>query len=252
MNSTCLYFIVSFLFVLIYNVSSISYTCDQQSPCGCSTVSSTTEVSARIVGGEIVKDRSWSWIVSLQYLGAHRCGATLISDKLAVTAAHCVDDAAVVGWLSILVGTNNLTNLAGRHTQRRTITNVYIHPYYEASTFRSDIAVLRFASLSMGRDSTLNFICLPSTIEDPFQSGDNLVALGWGVLSYGSSIKSNELRQVTLKVVPTESVSCQQAPIPYPMTQFCAGIDLGGKGNDFTNHFREIHSFDSINRYVSR
>ena len=240
-----LHFFFVFLFFSSKTVSSITSHCDRNASCGCSSISA-TDVLSRIVGGEIAPNRAWGWVVSLQYLGAHRCGATLISPEYAVTAAHCVDDAVVVGWLSILAGTNTLTDLSGRHTQRRTITNVYIHPYYEASTFRSDIAVLRFAPLATGFGSTLSFICLPSANDDPFVTGDDLVALGWGVLSSGSAVKSNELRQVTIKVVATESNNCQQAPIRYPMTQFCAAIDAGGKGTDSQekNSFHSNHSLD--------
>ena len=49
-------------------------------------------VGARITGGHTAVPHSWPWQLSLRKEGKHICGATLITNEWAVTAAHCLKD----------------------------------------------------------------------------------------------------------------------------------------------------------------
>lgn len=206
------------------------YNCTITSPCGCSSVS-LNPVNQRIVGGEIVRNRVWNWMVSLQFFDRHICGASLINAEFAITAAHCLNDLlTVTAWTSILAGTNNLSDTYGRNVQRRVIKSIYIHPKYNDVTADYDIAIIKFSSLLVDNSSRLSFICLPESGIDPFVDKDDLVATGWGYTFEGAGVASDALRQVTVQAIPSNYSSCINAPIRNPKIKFCAGLEDGGKG----------------------
>lgn len=48
-----------------------------------------SEITPRIVGGRPTTIERFPWQLSLRYRGSHRCGASIISEARALTAAHC-------------------------------------------------------------------------------------------------------------------------------------------------------------------
>jgi hypothetical protein len=56
-------------------------------------------------------------------------------------------------------------------------------------------------------------------------------ALGWGVLTFHSPMRSCELRQVQLPIIPHWQclVKSKYTPQMLPFTLFCAGLPQGGK-----------------------
>lgn len=47
-------------------------------------------LDGRIIGGDPVAITNHPYQLSLQYFGSHICGASLLSNNIAITAAHCV------------------------------------------------------------------------------------------------------------------------------------------------------------------
>ena len=210
-------------------ISSATYTCNQNSSCGCSAGS--TVVTSRIVGGEQAPVDAWNWMVSLSRGGSHRCGASLISASYAITAAHCVEGYVnTPSVFTIMVGTNYLYDSTSTTIQRRTVTNIIKHPNYKTATEENDIAILKFSALTISDSSKLSFICLPAANVDPFTTNTNLVATGWGLTSEGGSSVSSYLRQVTVQVFSSTSNDCVRGGLANSNVQFCAGISGGGKG----------------------
>ncbi|XP_069108214.1 hypodermin-A-like [Argopecten irradians] len=70
--------------------------------------------SARIVNGEDTKIEDHPWQASFQFAGRHFCGAVVVSDRIAVTAAHCVYYSLPLELFSIRVGASVLSSTAGK------------------------------------------------------------------------------------------------------------------------------------------
>jgi secreted trypsin-like serine protease len=231
MMDAVLLFIV-LLFSSINFISTTTYTCDPSILCGCS--SATTSVTARIVGGEAAPNHAWGWMISFQRYNQQRCGASLITPEYAVTAAHCVDNVMdQLSILSILAGTNYL-NETSSPAQRRSIIKMTMHPDYDPIDYTNDIAILQFSPLAVSTEYNIAFICLPNANQDPFQTDDDLVALGWGVTSETSVQASNYLQQVTVQAFSSTSMDCLQSGLVNASIQFCAGVAGGGKGKCFS------------------
>lgn len=51
----------------------------------------------RVVGGTEAQPNSWPWMAALVRGNYYVCGAVLIDEQFALTAAHCVVDRYVMG-----------------------------------------------------------------------------------------------------------------------------------------------------------
>ena len=228
---SCLYFFIYSILTFIQTVSGTRYTCDPSVSCGC--LASSTDVTARIVGGELAPNNTWGWMVSLQRMGSHKCGATLISDEYAITAGHCYSPLVPLSSYSILVGTNNLGDTTSATIQRRTLIGFFVHPNFDLDLLTNDIAIIQFSPLSITSNSALSVICLPTEEEDPFSIGSDLVATGWGKTSESKTAADDYLQQVTVEVLVPTSYPCTSGNVKDPTIQICAGILAGGKGTGF-------------------
>ncbi|XP_017782890.1 PREDICTED: trypsin-7-like [Nicrophorus vespilloides] len=179
------------------------------------------QLDGRIVGGEDVNIEDYPYQLSLLYYGSHICGASIISEKFAVTAAHCTDGSSAKD-LSVRAG-SSIKGSGGVVVQVKT---VYQNPQYDAWNIDYDITVLELAeSLSLG--SGINTIPLPKFLQ-PVPAGAEAVCSGWGALKEGGSSPS-QLQAVKVNIVDNEE--CQEAYGSNPVTDrmICAAVPGGGK-----------------------
>ncbi|KAL7645878.1 UNVERIFIED_CONTAM: hypothetical protein RMT77_002775 [Armadillidium vulgare] len=182
-------------------------------------------LSERIVGGDEAPPYAWPWAVSLQYiLRIHFCGGVLITSRHVLTAAHCVPLGMYFPWyVKVSVGSEKLGG--GKIFD---VDAIIIHPSYgKSSQYAVDLAVI---VLSSEVSDKTNKVCLPSlylsaTYPPPSNYG---VAVGWGHTSENVKYAVKNLRQVVVKILPTEN--CKGYGYLYSESiMICAGWEEGGK-----------------------
>lgn len=150
--------------------------------------------SVRIVGGTNASIEDFPYQASLQIADTHACGATLVDVVVALTAAHCVDDADV-NDVTVRAGTDQLEF---RGTVL-TVSYLMKHPQYDFFTLDYDIAIVRLSD-PWNPGPTIGAVALVS--EDYYPLPDvPVVVTGWGTLQDGDADLSPQLQAVTLPVV---------------------------------------------------
>jgi len=178
----------------------------------------------KIVGGEDAEEGQFPYILSLHYFGSHICGASIIGESLAVTAAHCVEGDAPSA-IAVVAGKHHRTQ-TGPNEQRRQVTRIVVHEDYDSWSFANDIALL---FLSESEPFLYNdYVQAAKLPTQEQQSSGDLVVAGWGTTRQGGSL-ATILQHVTVPFVT--DAECQSA---YPQedvieSMICAGLPEGGK-----------------------
>jgi transmembrane serine protease 2 len=215
--------------ISLNSLESITYSCLSNSACGCSLKPA---ILTKIVGGEVAKEDTWGWAVSIRLRNTHICGGSLISPSLVLTAAHCFASKSTMSGLSVTAGSQDLSIIR----QQRSISKVYIHRNYGnfLGVPMNDIAVLVLSSPFNMKNSPLALICLSTSTTEYNTNDTNVVAIGWGVTVTGGRTP-NILRQVTLQTVASNDSTCRPS-IRNAEVQLCAGVSGDRKGKNNIKH----------------
>lgn len=214
-----------------------------------------------IVGGIEAWPYSWPWLVSLQSIGYHFCGGSLLRvgsqprTDIVLTAAHCVADDRIPEF-RVVAGVHDVRGPGARQATTRVAKIVY-HPDYDPETSENDIAVLKLetpvefgigTSTSCGRTSiphrsswssrppvrgwpVAQPVCLPSPGQQ-VPVGELASIAGWGLTKEDDYDTSSILMQVKVPIVSDEALvaAYAQERIPIaPALMFGAGYPEGGK-----------------------
>jgi len=196
----------------------------------------TNTFSTRIVRGHNAKANAWPWIAALGYLEENTgkiyylCGASLITKRHLVTAAHCIRDDLV----SVLLGEHVIgDDTDGANPEEFRVVKVTKHEKFIKSTFTNDIAIVEIE-----RDVKFKYgiqpVCLPSTtsrlMKDKFV-GEGAYIAGWGRTSWRGN-RSDVLLQGLLTVISNKQ--CKKKFEGFPDvniddSKICAGnqLDVG-------------------------
>lgn len=101
------------------------------------------------------------------------CGASFIGGKWVLTAAHCVDDAAL-GFLKVNVGEHDLSDGAENAIA---VERVYIHPDYDGNSLENDVALIELAEESSAKAIGL---ATKETTDNAAMTQSDSTVMGWG------------------------------------------------------------------------
>ena len=191
------------------------------------------EITARIIGGEDAKLGDIPFIVPIIRTGGdpffHQfCAGSLISDRVVLTAAHCLfdenDNGLSASDIEVYVGVNDLS-IADEEGERVQISSIVVHPDYDSLTLDSDIALLELSrSVSASSIDVADFRDFIG-----LDSGDLLTVAGWGALNGSSTSFPYVLQRAEVPL--TSSFDCLTSPAAsagITSNMFCAGYEEGG------------------------
>lgn len=181
----------------------------------------------RIVGGQNADLGEWPWQVTLHFKNfGHTCGASILSDKWLLSAAHCFvthsqENLLTANWLSFS-GMQDQFKYDG--VQRRSIRRIVPHPDYNQMTFDYDIALLELSE-PLEFSNTIQPICLPSS-SHVFPAGTSCWVTGWGAMREGGGA-AQLLQKASVKII-NDTVCNTVTEGQVTSRMMCSGFLAGG------------------------
>lgn len=204
------------------------------------------EITYRIVGGVVAKEKAWPWQV-IYYLKTRRgyiyCGGSIIDQKWILTAAHCTHSLNPSDY-SVYEGTNTIAGPTNTRGRKLSVRRIIPHENYNGGTHENDIALIELTNEATSKAVQLS-TPQDSLLEKP---GTRATVTGWGTLRAlkGGKVDlltgqparpgdpkyfTNRLMQVDVPLVDEDT--CRKA---YADTRdvvdhrsLCAGLAGGGK-----------------------
>nr|AYV99586.1 venom polypeptide [Dolopus genitalis] len=170
----------------------------------------------RIIGGENGDISDFPYQLSLRIAGRHNCGASVISKRWVLTAAHCLEKILAID-ITLRAG-STFSNTGGKIIPA---DKLFMHPDYNSRWSDYDVGLIRTKTDLTG--DNIEIVRLPN-FNDPINTGDIATVSGWGYTSNNTQIVSEHLKFVNIPIV--DQGVCNSALKNYGGVRgmmFCAG-----------------------------
>lgn len=184
--------------------------------------------ASAVVGGEPTTINEVPWQALVVITSENRlCGGSIVDAGWIATAAHCV-----VGIRPDQIDAHvGITSISERSAGSRVqVSEVIVHPDWDAARFRNDLAVLRLAA-PVSFSARVQAIALPVGLDAATwpPTGTPAITSGWGATQFGGS-PSNQLRRAQVQILGGPGdVVCGQYGANFDVgVEICAGVPAGG------------------------
>ncbi|CAL8109480.1 unnamed protein product [Orchesella dallaii] len=201
--------------------------------------------TGRIINGTLTNN--FPWMASIKHNGIHSCGASIISNKFLLSAAHCFDTLIsdnqtieirahpLLSQWTITLGEFNVIQEENQEVKLQ-IERVIFNKNYNRRNISNDIVLLELRDEILWTNH-IQPICLP---EEDVQKYDTAIAAGWGLDIFSSNLEhrddNRKLRFVELAIFDNDKCvhiyEQRHLGITMEKTQMCAGTKYPDEVHD--------------------
>lgn len=155
--------------------------------------------------GEETDENEYPWHAGLVFIDEWKpfCGATIISNKYVLTAAHCTMWFPSADF-EVVVGEHDVGVHHGDGAKKVAVAEKFEHPSYSMKTLNYDFSLLRLEE-PLSYSAAVSPVCLPSPVDPEEPAGSLAIVSGWGKLSGKFEAKTSlVLMHIKVKILSLE------------------------------------------------